>query len=289
MTEHLPKTSLEPPDERVMHICRVLEQRQVESPDLKVLCADHGLSVFALNRLFKKWLGQTPRNWQRRLRLNEAAILLGRTQQSVLSIAQAVGYESQQSFCRAFFRARGETPSEFRRQFWRTHGEQLAAASGVVVGHRLLPPLTLFSQRFVGNYRQVPEYWHRFGLMAGHAGFEPNFGVFVGVTWDDPDVTPDGHIRYDCAFLPLNGSAAHNASKQSDWTPLAIAGGAYAALAQQGSYFSAVPEGYRALVHDWLPGSGWQLDMRPALEWFDDAPWKMPLEDWRFEIRLPIM
>lgn len=35
--------------------------------------------------------------------------------------------------------------------------------------------------------------------------------------------------------------------------------------------------------------AGWQLDMRPALEWFDGAPWKMPLEDWRFEIRLPIM
>lgn len=255
---------------------------------MDALCAEYGLSVFALNRLFKKWLGHTPRNWQRRLRLNEAAILLGRTNQSVLSISLAVGYESQQSFCRAFVRERGINPSQFRQQFWARHGTPQTQPVRLPVLHRVLPPLRLLSQRFVGDYDQVPQFWQAFGAVAERTGFDARQGVFVGVTWDDPDLTPAGQIRYDCAFLLLNNATPSLRHALPGLAFLPISGGAYAALPQQGSYQAAVPEGYRALVCDWLPGSGWQMDMRPAIEWFVHAPWRMPIDEWCFEIRLPI-
>jgi|GEM_PF-4972833 len=125
--------------------------------------------------------------------------------------------------------------------------------------------------------------------MAERAGFDARQGVFVGVTWDDPDVTPLGEIRYDCAFLPLNQPASTLPRAQTEVTIQTVFGGAYAALAKQGRYQDAVPEGYQSLVCHWLPSSGWRLDMRPAIEWFEHAPWQMPEDDWRFEIRLPIV
>ncbi len=276
-------------DAHYLQLCRLLEARQPDPVALDALCSEYGLSVYTLNRLFKKWLGQSPRSWQRRLRLNEAAILLGRTDQSVLSIAQAVGYDSQQSFCRAFGREWSANPTQFRQQFWAQHGRPHTQAVRLPVSHRVLPTLRLLSQRFVGDYDQVPRYWQVFGAMAERAGFDARQGVFVGVTWDDPDVTPLGEIRYDCAFLPLNQPASTLPRAQTEVTIQTVFGGAYAALAKQGRYQDAVPEGYQSLVCHWLPSSGWRLDMRPAIEWFEHAPWQMPEDDWRFEIRLPIV
>lgn len=271
-----------------IELCRLLEARQSDSVALEVLCNEYGLSVYALNRLFKKWLGQSPRCWQRRLRLNEAAILLGRTSQSVLSIAQSVGYESQQSFCRAFTREWGISPTCFRHQFAKQYGDLANQPIRLSVSHRVLPPLRLLSQRFVGNYDRVPDYWKTFGKVAERAGFDSNQGVFVGVTWDDPDLTPAGEIRYDCGFLPCNDQWFSLAQTQPDLTIQTLGGGAYAALEKQGPYHEAVPKGYQQLVCHWLPGSSWQLDLRPAIEWFELVPWQTPESDWRFEIRLPI-
>lgn len=271
-----------------LQVCRLLEARQSDPVALKTFCAEHGVSVYTLNRLFLKWLGQSPRSWQRRLRLNEAAILLGRTDQSVLSIAQTVGYESQQSFCRAFRREWGVNPTCFRRQFRMQHGDLPTQPLRMPVTHGVLPPLKIISQRFVGSYDQVPHYWRVFGARVTQTGLDTKDGVFIGVTWDDPDVTPKGEIRYDCGFLPQNPALLEQIPTSSDLTYQTIVGGAYAALAGQGHYRELVPDRYQRLVCQWLPSSGWQLDLRPALEWFAEAPWRMPEHEWRFEIRLPI-
>ncbi len=271
-----------------IQLCRLLEARQSDSVALDVLCAELGLSVYALNRLFKKWLGQSPRSWQRRLRLNEAAILLGRTNQSVLSIAQSVGYESQQSFCRAFTREWGINPTRFRHRFAKQHGGVANQPPRLSVSHRVLPPLRLLSQRFTGSYDWVPDYWRTFGVLAERAGLDSSQGVFIGVTWDDPDVTPSGEIRYDCGFLPCEDQWFPLARTHPELTIQTLNGGAYATLAKQGRYHDAVPTGYKQLVCHWLPSSSWRLDLRPAIEWFEQAPWQMLENDWRFEIRLPI-
>ena len=282
--------SSSPPEGLFLQLCRQLELRQSSDQTLQDLCAEQGISVFVLNRLFQKWTGQSPRAWQRRLRLNEAAILLGRTDRRVLDIAQTVGYESQQGFCRAFVRQHGMNPSEFRQEFWRTHGAPQPKSTRLAVAHRLLPSFTVISARFIGNYDEVPRFWQTFGARCRQWDIPLSEYQYLGLTWDDPAVTPAGQIRYDCAALPLSAATNWQGWREaaSDLCQTPSGGGVYAVLAQQGRYIDAVPEGYRALVCDWLPGSGWQLDMRPALEWFDTPPWQMPADDWRFEIYLPI-
>lgn len=76
--------------------------------------AEAGIPKFALHRRFKRLLGETPKQYELRLRLEHAAILLATTARPVLAIALDVGFESHEGFTRAFRRMFDCAPARFR-------------------------------------------------------------------------------------------------------------------------------------------------------------------------------
>jgi AraC family transcriptional regulator len=74
-----------------------------------------GLSTARLYYLFRRQIGLTPRQLLERLRVEEAARLLARTDMSVGEIGAAAGMPGAASFSRAFLRELGCSPREFRR------------------------------------------------------------------------------------------------------------------------------------------------------------------------------
>ena len=81
---------------------------------LSALASDAGLSRFHFCRAFKESTGLSPHAWLRQHRLEKAMILLRDTDDSVVSIAAALGYSSQTAFAAAFRKLTGETPSLWR-------------------------------------------------------------------------------------------------------------------------------------------------------------------------------
>ena len=67
------------------------------------------------HRLTLQLLGETPGTHQRRRRLDRAAWLLLTSRTTVLEIALETGFESHETFTRAFRVRFGETPSSFRK------------------------------------------------------------------------------------------------------------------------------------------------------------------------------
>jgi len=67
------------------------------------------------HRLMVQLLGETPGSHQRRLRLDRGAWLLLTSRATVLQIALETGFESHETFTRAFRARFGETPSAFRK------------------------------------------------------------------------------------------------------------------------------------------------------------------------------
>jgi transcriptional regulator GlxA family with amidase domain len=67
------------------------------------------------HRLMVQLLGETPGSHQRRLRLDRGAWLLLTSRATVLEIALETGFESHETFTRAFRARFGETPSSFRK------------------------------------------------------------------------------------------------------------------------------------------------------------------------------
>jgi AraC-like DNA-binding protein len=71
-------------------------------------------SVFAAR--FREQIGEPPMGYLARVRLGQAAGYLSTTDKTVGQIARLVGYESEASLSKAFRRAFGRAPGEYRRQ-----------------------------------------------------------------------------------------------------------------------------------------------------------------------------
>ena len=85
-----------------------------EDVGLDALARCASLSSFHLHRVFSGVAGETPRAYTARLRLERAAALLLTTDDTVLRVALACGFQSHEGFTRAF-RARFEmSPSAYR-------------------------------------------------------------------------------------------------------------------------------------------------------------------------------
>jgi AraC family transcriptional regulator len=85
------------------------------------------LSPFHFHRIFRGMLGETPLELHRRLRMERAAFNLLERDMSVTDIAFGAGYETHESFTRAFRIHYDCSPSEFR---------QSREADGLVCGRR---------------------------------------------------------------------------------------------------------------------------------------------------------
>src|ERR671916_408420 len=73
-----------------------------------------GLSASRFHRVFAAEIGETPHVYVARLRLDRAAFYLATQQGPIADIAVAVGYETPETFTRAFVRRFATTPSAYR-------------------------------------------------------------------------------------------------------------------------------------------------------------------------------
>jgi AraC-like DNA-binding protein len=83
---------------------------------LESLAQAAGLSRTALAERFREAMGETPLAHLRTLRLQRAMQLLGDPRRKLEEVAQAVGYQDAFGFSKAFKRAVGLSPGEFRRR-----------------------------------------------------------------------------------------------------------------------------------------------------------------------------
>jgi transcriptional regulator GlxA family with amidase domain len=85
------------------------------------------------HRLTVQLLGETPGAHQRRLRLDRGAWLLLTSRTTILDIALETGWESHETFARAF-RARFQTtPSAFRKDRGRTLPRAIRAGFSIAI------------------------------------------------------------------------------------------------------------------------------------------------------------
>jgi AraC-like DNA-binding protein/mannose-6-phosphate isomerase-like protein (cupin superfamily) len=80
------------------------------------LASEVGMSRTLLATRFRVLVGESPMRYLARLRLSQAAGYLTTTNATLYSIAQSTGYDSEASLSKAFKRAFGQSPGEYRRE-----------------------------------------------------------------------------------------------------------------------------------------------------------------------------
>lgn len=255
--------------------------------DLVAVAAVAHFSPYHFHRLFAAWMGETLGEYLRRRRLEVAAMrLASQPRLSVLQAALSVGFGSAEAFTRAFkarfdcaptaWRTREaqrrqahRNPDQMDRNADQAH-ERPASNHGVLVhpeseasmNVRLVDrqPATVAYLRHVGPYgeplsrfwMQTVAPWVRENGLYGRARY--------GISHDDPSITDPQKCRYDaCAEVPDGFVATRGALMTT------LPGGRYAALDFKGTA-AQIGAAWTALLRDWLPSSGLQLDARPCFE-----------------------
>ena len=103
-------------DERLAALVRLLDERYPEPLTVQGLARDLGMSRASLAERFRRLKGCSVKAYITRLRMERACMLLSDSSRSIRSVAESCGYDDPLFFSRVFKRARGLSPSAYRKQ-----------------------------------------------------------------------------------------------------------------------------------------------------------------------------
>jgi len=277
-------------------------QQNLDGPlPLEELASIALFSPFHFHRIFRGVIGESVKEHVRRLRLERAAHRLRHTGQQITEIALDAGYQTLESFTRAFHRMFSQSPNEFRaRRGVVAYGPAPSGVHYVAVGalesfHHVpakalplevriehLPEMRVAFVRHTGPYEETDAAYERLMAWAGARGLLKSPAVVFGIAYDDPTVTSPDRLRYDAALV-----IPENVTSEGDIGVQTIQGGKCAVTTHCGSYES-LGDTYTRFCGEWLPLSGLELQAAPALEFYRNSPQDTPPEKLLTEIYMPL-
>lgn len=246
------------------------------------------LSPFHFHRIFTAFLGETVNAHVRRIRLEQAALRITDTGESLTEVALSVGYETPAAFARAFRGLFGISPSAYRRQqipFPSLAGQlTVEEISAMKPEMRELQEMKVLFVKKSGPYAEVAgKAWETLMKFAYQHRLLSPATLCIGIGYDDPSVTPEEQLRYD-ACITFTGDV----QPEGEIGLQTIAGGRYAVFLHKGAY-SGLYETYRGIFAGWLPTSGYTLREAPCFEkYLNRDPRRTKPENLRTEIWVPL-
>ncbi|MCI8887661.1 MAG: GNAT family N-acetyltransferase [Hungatella sp.] len=137
----------------ISSVISYVEAHLNEKLDLETVANEVHYSKYHLHRMFTDTVGMTLHDYIRRRQLTEAAKLLVFSQQSILEIALAAGYESQQAFTSVFKAMYKQTPLEYRE-----HEEFYPLQLEFKLNRNPSPPDTMVQAITYGKPEDIPAW-----------------------------------------------------------------------------------------------------------------------------------
>lgn len=228
-------------------------QHSVES-----LAAIAHFSPYHFHRLYRAVIGESVAATVRRLRLAQAAQNLNGPCVSITDAAFEAGYESPQSFARAFRTLTGLSPTAFQVQ------QKLMSSPLQQVTIIERAPTPVLALRHDGPPATIPHSFRRLRRWAVERGIKSGSVTRVGFGYGDPE-QGEG-FEYFAGLVISEGITATDGLEQ-----LELSGGHYVAHRLIGSY-ALIPPTFQTLYGAWLPQSGLEPDDRPFIELYLNDP-----------------
>lgn len=296
---------------RILRVLVHIQERLDDAVSIDSLARIAHFSPFHFHRVFSGMVGESVMAYVRRLRLERAAHELKHGTKRVIEIALDAGYDTQESFTRAFKDAFGQPPGRFRRAKSpaislaapsRSHFEPRISGPAGRRNPRADPcfqplkggiehmevkivrqePIDAVFLRHVGPYQEVGHVWEDLTDFAGTEDLAGPESLFFGLSHDDPDVTPPDRLRYDACV-----SVREPVEVAPPFGTIRLLAGEYASAIHTGPY-EKLGETYAALFGRWLPESGRTPRSAPCVEIYLDDPRVTQPEERRTEVRVPL-
>ncbi len=175
-----------------------MEQNLTEELDIEDIAAKAALSSFYYQRIFGALCGMTVGEYIRARRMTLAAQELNGKDVKVIDVAAKYGYESPDSFAKAFQKFHGITPSQAKkpgaslRSFAPLH-IKITMEGGTMLDYRIVEkaPFTIVGVKRPFNsdtsYQEIPKFWDEWLAQDGKRSVMGTFGVCLDMKGKDFD------------------------------------------------------------------------------------------------------
>lgn len=287
--------------ERVLRLLVTIDADLSADLSLEALARCAGLSPYHCHRVFRALVGEPLKEYVRRLRLERAAHELAYGTRPIIDVALEAGYETHESFTRAFRAALGSPPSAYRdarrgravppssmKTAAAPHYQPRAARLLTARDERRLgrverlPPLRVAFIRHVGPYEAVVPVFNHLTDWVMARQHERCDVMWIGVPHDNPHVTPPDKLRFDCCVMVTGRMAPAGEIGLRE-----IGGEVYATTTHYGA-FDRLVETYAWLGGSFMPSAGLTPRRAAAIEIYLTNPQTTPPEQLLTDILLPI-
>lgn len=274
---------------RMNKVLDYIEESLEQEIDYKHLAKIACCSEFHFSRMFASLAGFSLSEYIRRRRLTLAAFEIQKSDIRILEIANKYGYESADSFSRAFQKTHGIKPSECRNQ-----GIQLKAFPKISFQLSIKGDTEMayriehldFELRIIGKshpvktnraFKSIPTLWSK----AKKEGFMQEL---IDMSWENPKCSLEGILGVcgneaaitDETFNYFMG-VRYDGPSSEEMETLIIPPATWAV-------FPNIVEAWKRLYSEWVPTSGYELANLPCIECYY-GPGHKP----RHELWVPII
>lgn len=220
------------------------------------------------HRLFTAYTGLSLQQYIKWLRLKRAAHQLNTYKgRNILEIALSAGYETHESFARAFKKSCGVSPNDFRKRpnwdLWSQppYSLPLKQETTMNVTIKELPAKRLAVMEHHGDFKKLGETvdtmrnWVRSQTVDLRPGDDNRFGF----AYNDPRTTPADEFRHDLCVVVPESLKIDGCVKEGH-----LPAGRYAIIVHKGSREN-LGDTVDILYKEWLPRSGEELADLPCV------------------------
>jgi AraC family transcriptional regulator len=277
-----------------------------EDASLTALARAANRSPFEVHRAFRRVVGDTPKRYTARLRLERAATELVATKRSIIEVALASGFASHEVFTRAFVRRFGMSPRAYRSRglvgtgareivlrhaavvrevgpciglhYMQLERKPVMTAPVPVTRRQLSPQPTLVVRRKVVIANLAAELADIFPRLFGHAQQH-------GIPLASPPFTRYLELGRGTAQIEAGFAVGAPVKSEGDFVASELPGGPAAVAIHAGAYDRL--EDTHAVVATWLEAQ--QLTGGAPWEVYVTDPGEKPdPKDWQTEVVYPI-
>ena len=246
--------------ERILKVLVYIQNNLDSELSLEELAGVAFFSPFHFHRIFTTYTGESIKSYVRRLRLERATRDLSYTDLSLTKISERAGYDTQQSFHRAFKEVYHETPKNFRdhasddiNKVSQNSFEKPSVQIKTIEAFRVA------FVRHVGSYSEIMQTWHQLASEISLAHLLSKEATKISIAYDATETTPENKLRYD-ACITIDGLP--NFKPKGKVGMQTIHGGKYAVISHHGA-LETIESTYIALFGLWLPQSGYEPSDHP--------------------------
>ena len=277
--------------ERFQRVFEYIDRHLDEPISVSQLSEVAHFSAFHFHRQFTLYTGVPVYRYVQLMRLRRASYLLAfNRKEKVVDVALGVGFETPESFARAFKNTFGQSPTAFREQpdwqewhskFTFQTTEPVQAMEIEIVQGDAIRVAVLEHH---GHPDLVSNTVARFIEWRKASGLSPiKSSKTFGIVYNDPETVPPEEFRYDVcgsimAEIPENPQGVRNG-----WIPA----GRCARVRHHGSHVKLGPV-VQHLYREWLPQSGEELRDFPVYFHFLNLLSSTPEHELETDVYLPL-